>query len=149
MTSGHSQHEAEADAFRARLSGTFQGVMRWEGLDALWARLRPGRWFVYQTDLAPPAEPLKGDVLAARLAEIDAELRREHAYDYCGIVYADDPEAPTLVKVYDPANLGTSCSHGDAPIPPKWILSTARPASIEREAPAPAFRWRLWRARSR
>ena len=149
MTTNALADEREAAAFRARLGGTFQGVMRWEGLDALWSRLRLGRWFVYQTDLAPPAEPLDGDALAARLAEIDAELRREHAYDYCGIVYVDDPEAPTLVKVYDPANLGTSCSHGDAPIPPKWILCTARPASIAREAPAPAFRWRLWRSRLR
>ena len=149
MTTHALADQREADAFRERLGGTFQGVMRWEGLDALWSRLRSGRWFVYRTDLAPPAAPLAGDALAARLAEIDAELRREHAYDYCGIVYADDPEAPTLVKVYDPANLGTSCSHGDAPIPPKWILSTARPASIGREAPAPAFRWRLWRSRSR
>ena len=149
MTTSALADEREAGAFRARLGGTFQGVMRWEGLDALWTRLRPGRWFVYQTDLAPPAAPLDGDALAARLAEIDAELRREHAYDYCGIVYVDDEEAPTLVKVYDPANLGSSCSHGDAPIPPKWILSTARPAGLEREAPAPAFRWRLWRSRSR
>ncbi len=30
-------------------------------------------------------------------------------YDYCGIVYADDSENPTLVKVYDLNNLGPSC----------------------------------------
>ena len=147
MTTNALADRREADAFRERLGGTFQGVMRWDQLDALWSRLRTGRWFVYQTDLAPPAEPLEGEALAARLAEIDEELRREHAYDYCGIVYVDDAEAPTLVKVYDPANLGSSCSHGDAPIPPRWILSMARPASIEAEA-MPAFRWRLWRRRS-
>ena len=101
------------------------------------------------TDETPPTEPLSGVPLAARIDSIDAQLRREHAYDYCGIVYVDDVDAPTLVKIYDPRNLGTSCSHGAAPIPPRWILSTVQPASIEREARKPGHRWRLWKPRSR
>ncbi len=139
----------EASAFRDRLGGTFQGIMTWPQLDALWKRVEIGRWFVYLTDEPPPDEPVSGEPLAAKIDSLDAQLRREHEYDYCGIVYADDPDAPTLIKVYDPRNLGTSCSHGDAPIPPRWILSTARPASIEPPAPEPAHRWRLWRPRSR
>ena len=79
---------------------------------------------------------------------VDAQLRREHAYGYCGIVYVDDVDAPTLVKIYDPRNLGTSCSHGAAPIPPRWILSTVQPASSGTPAPEPGRRWRLWRPRS-
>ena len=135
----------EAIAFRDRLSGTFQGVMHWHQLDSLWARIRGGRWFVYPTDEPPPERPLDGEPLAARIDSLDRQLRHEHDYDYCGIVYVDDPDAPTLVKIYDPGNLGSSCSHGAMPIPPRWILSTAQPVSIESELPAPGNRWRLWR----
>lgn len=139
----------EANAFRARLGGTFEGIMTWPQLDALWQRVRIGRWFVYPTDEPPPDEPAAGEPLAATIDAIDATLRRDHEYDYCGIVYADDADAPTLIKIYDPRNLGTSCSHGGAPIPPRWILSIARPASIEEPAHEPAHRWRLWRPRTR
>lgn len=139
----------EADAFRERLGGIFQGIMTWPQLDELWARIRGGRWFVFQTDEPPPEVPLSGVPLAVRIDSLDAQLRREHEYDYCGIVYADDVHAPTLIKIYDPRNLGTSCSHGGAPIPPRWILSTARPAAIEAPAHEPAHRWRLWRPRAR
>lgn len=147
-TTREHDSSVEANAFRERLGGTFQGIMTWEQLDALWDRIRGGRWFVFPTDDPPPERPLDGEPLAAQIAAIDASLRRDHRYDYCGIVYADDPEAPTLVKVYDPRTLGTSCSHGAAPAPPRWILSTARPASLERDEPAPVGRWRLWRPRT-
>ncbi len=140
---------AAAEAFRARLGGMFQGIMHWHQLDELWARIRSGRWFVHPTDETPPTEPLSGVPLAARIDSIDAQLRREHAYGYCGIVYVDDVDAPTLVKIYDPRNLGTSCSHGAAPIPPRWILSTVQPASIVPPAQETGRRWRLWRPGSR
>jgi hypothetical protein len=143
------EDDAEADAFRARLGGTFQGIMHWHQLDELWARIRSGRWFVYTTDVAPPTEPLSGEPLAARIDSLDAQLRREHAYGYCGIVYVDDVDAPTLVKIYDPRNLGTSCSHGAAPVPPRWILSTVPPASLVPPAQETGRGWRLWRPRSR
>ena len=144
-----SEGGANAEAFRARLGGTFQGIMHWPQLDELWARIGVGRWFVYPTDETPPTEPLSGVPLAARLDSLGAQLRREHEYDYCGIVYVDDADAPTLVKIYDPRNLGTSCSHGAAPIPPRWILSTVQPAPIEPEVLQPAHRWRLWKPRAR
>ena len=140
---------AAAEAFRARLGGTFQGIMHWDQLDELWARIRSGRWFVYTTDETPPAEPLSGVPLAVRIDSLDAQLRREHAYGYCGIVYVDDVDAPTLVKIYDPRNLGTSCSHGAAPIPPRWILSTVPPASLVPPAQETGRGWRLWRPGSR
>ena len=125
------------------------GVLQWADLDALWQRLRASAegWYVGVAGQDLPGRPEAAADLLQRVADIDATLRREHRLAVCGIVYVDDPEAPTLVKVYDPANLGSSCSHGDAPIPPGWILSAARPASIEAEA-MPAFRWRLWRRRS-
>ena len=137
-------HNADADAFHARLSGTFQGILQWEQLERLWDRIKGGEWFVYQVGEALPEEPLTGDALAVRIDTLNALLRHDHDYDYCGIVYVDDAEKPTLVKVYDPNNLGSSCSHGTARIPALWILSTVQPAPVESRVPAPSNRRHWW-----
>ncbi len=140
---------AAAAAFRTRLTGSFHGILQWQQLDALWSRVKRGRWYVYQVGEALPDSPLTGDALAARIDALDALLRADHDHDYCGIVYADDVEEPTLVKVYDPNNLGSSCSHGDAPIPPLWLLSSVPPAPIDNPVPAPWNRRRWWQLLSR
>ena len=75
--------------------------------------------------------------------EIDRLLRREHDEDYCGIVYADDPVAPTMVKIYDPNNLGVSCGYSDNPPLPGWVLSRLAPVDLA-AARQPAGRRRWW-----
>jgi hypothetical protein len=133
-----------AAAFHARLKGTFTGLLQWQQLDALWARVKPGTWYFYQLGEALPTTALSGDELARRIDALNELLHREHDYNYCGIVYADDVENPTLIKVYDPNNMGSSCSGNAAPSPPGWILSTEPPALIEIHAPVPANRRRWW-----
>lgn len=131
--------------FHARLKGTFQGILQWQQFDELWGRIKGGQWFFYQIGEAAPEKPLSGDELAVRIDALNTLLRHDHDYHYCGIVYADDVEAPTLVKVYDPNNLGSSFSHNATPTPPLWILSTAQPAPIESDIPSPNNRNRWWR----
>ncbi len=133
-----------AAEFHARLNGRFDGVMQWHELDELFARVKSGAWYFYQIGESLPALALQGDELARRADELNALLRREHDYHYCGIVYADNIEHPTLIKVYDPNNLGSSCSVGAAPVLPGWVLSTASPALIETQVPVPASRRRWW-----
>ncbi len=131
-------------AFRARLKGTFHGILQWQQLDALWARVKTGQWFFYQVGEDLPIKSLSGGELAVRVDALDTLLHLDHDYNYCGIVYVDDVEAPTLIKVYDPNNLGTSCSHSATPTPPRWILSTSQPSLIESHVPAPQSRRRWW-----
>ncbi len=134
-------------AFRQRLlQGRFSGILRWEQLDELWARIlaEPEGWYVYQVGEAPPDAPLEAEALRRFVAEVDALLRREHGEDYCGIVYADDREHPTLVKIYDPNNLGSSCGSSGRFIPPRWVLSRVPPEAIE-EPVTPMGRRRWWR----
>lgn len=133
-----------SEAFRARLKGSFQGILYWHQLDELWARVKSGEWYVYQLGESLPGRPLSGDELSQRIAALDQLLRKEHDYDYCGIVYADDAEQPTLIKVYDPNNMGSSCSCNVPPSPPGWILSTTPPALIEIQSPVPNNRRRWW-----
>ena len=137
-------HSADPAAFHARLKGSFTGMLQWQQLDALWGRVKSGTWYFYQLGEELPATALSGDELARRIDALDALLRRDHDYNYCGIVYADDAEQPTLIKVYDPNNMGSSCSGNAAPSPPGWILSTTPPALIETHAPTPNNRRRWW-----
>jgi hypothetical protein len=136
-------------AFHERLKGTFAGILQWQQLDELWGRVKRGNWYVYQLGEALPTIALNGDELERRIDALDDLLHREHEYNYCGIVYVDDVEQPTLIKVYDPNNMGSSCSSNTTPSPPGWILSTEPPALIETHAPTPNNRKRWWQLFSR
>ena len=135
---------ATSAAFHARLKGSFSGILQWQQLDELWERVKRGEWYFYQLGQALPASALRGDELARRIDALNALLRQEHDYSYCGIVYAADVEWPALFKVFDPNNMGSSCSGNAPPSPPGWILSTAAPALIETQAPTPGNRKRWW-----
>jgi hypothetical protein len=145
----NAMENSEAMAFHARLKGTFHGILQWQQLDALWERVKSGHWFFYQLGEAVPENALHGSELAERVDALNALLHNEHEYDYCGIVYADQVEIPTLIKVYDPNNLGSACSHSTTPTPLRWILSTAQPPLIENHDPAPNSRKRWWQLFSR
>ncbi|MBU4498865.1 MAG: hypothetical protein KKG40_01510 [Gammaproteobacteria bacterium] len=134
--------------FAERMNGQFWGILQWSQLDELWGRLKvePTGWYASLVGEAPPEVPLAADALARLISEVDALLRREHEFDYCGIVYADDATQPTLVKIYDPNNLGNACGSCGHKIPPRWVLSRMKPERIEDDAPLPGSRRRWWQA---
>lgn len=128
--------------------GYLKSCLSWDDLDRLWARLRAAPdavWFAYAVGELPPQEPLTASQLDAVIRAVDELLRREHDEDYCGIVYADDHESPSLIKVYDPNNLGSVCGSGFGPPPlPGWVFSTLPPVDLEAAFPQPAARRRWW-----
>jgi hypothetical protein len=133
--------------FRSAFKGSFSGILRWPQLDALWARLRAdaqGGWYLYAVGEAPPAQCLPAADLLHFIEQIDELLRREHDEDYCGIVYVDDPRAPSFVKIFDPNNLGVSCGYSDNPPLPGWILSKLPPVDLQAPMPLPGNRRRWW-----
>ncbi len=135
------------DPFLAAFRGRFVSALRWHDLDRLWAALRAGPlegWYIYAVGEAPPGEPAAPEDLEAFLQEVDRLLRAEHEEDYCGIVYADDPGAPSFVKIYDPNNLGMVCGSGDTPTLPGWVLSRLPPVDLEAAMPPPGNRRRWW-----
>jgi len=128
--------------------GLLRGVLRWRDLDALWEKLRhhdDGGWYVYTVSEAPPVAPVSREEFEQFLDEIRQRLLDEHKEDYCGIVYADDLDAPTFVKIYDPGNLGMVCGSSVAPPLPGWTLSRVAPDDLARAFPRPAVRRRWWR----
>jgi hypothetical protein len=142
-----SPQGGEADAFLSAFRGSFTSALRWHHLDALWDVLRAdahGGWYVYAVGEPPPDAPASGEQVRRFIDEIDALLRREHDEDYCGIVYADDRERPTFVKIYDPNNLGVVCGFSDNPPLPGWTMSKLRPVDLPAAQPAPRGRRRWW-----
>jgi len=140
-----AETEVPENPFLRAFRGSFTSALRWQQLDALWARVRerPDGWFVYAIGEPPPTAPAAGRDLLRFIDEIDALLRREHDEDYCGIVYADRPEAPDMIKVYDPHNLGVTCGYSDNPPLPGWVLSRIAPVDLE-AARQTAGRRRWW-----
>ncbi len=113
--------------FEKKLSGSFAGILTWEALDRLWARIgQEEGWHICALGSPAPKKAASPARLRLFLEAATRLLKEEHGEDYCGIVYADDLERPTMVKIYDPAKIGSSCSRGK-PYPPGWVLGKDRP----------------------
>jgi len=127
--------------------GRFQGIMRWNQLDALWEQVlaHPEQhWYVHVPGEPPPDQPLEPARLQTVIRELDALLHREHREDYCGIVYADDLQHPGFIKVFDPHNLGATCGSSAHPPLPGWILSRLPPINLPAAVQPPNNRRRWW-----
>lgn len=132
-----------AVSFLSRFRGSFTSALRWHQLDQLWTRLRgdaAAGWYLYDLDEAPPATPAEAAAVQSFVTELDALLRREHREDYCGIVYADDLETPTFIKVYHPRRLGVACGFSDQPPLPGWIISLVPPLDLHAALKTPPTR---------
>jgi hypothetical protein len=131
------------DAFRGR----FTSMMRWHHLDDFWNTLRnqaENGWYIYAVGETPPEETASKEHVLKFIDEIDALLHKEHDEDYCGIVYADDKDAPGFIKIFDPNNLGVSCGFSENPPLPGWILSQVKPVELELALNPPNNRRRWW-----
>ena len=141
-----SSDPSEQTYLRA-FKGSFTSTLRWHQLDALWSRVRAragDEWYIYAVGEEPPCEPADASRVQTFLTEIDKLLRSEHKEDYCGIVYADDLEAPSFIKIYDPNNLGVSCGFSENPPLPGWVMSQIPPIDLRATQAAPRNRLRWW-----
>jgi len=134
-------------SFLQQYQGNFKSTLRWPDLAAFWEVLRQhnkGQWYIYAVGETPPSKAAAAEVLDEFISATDELLRREHAEDYCGIVYADDLQTPTMVKIYDPNNLGVVCGFSDNPPLPAWVLSLMPPEDLPLAFPPPGNRRRWW-----
>ena len=138
--------ETESE-FEALYCGRLWSLLSWQQLTDFWARIDRGAgWYLYAVGEPVPTAPAAAAEVERFIAETDALLRKEHHHDYCGIVYADDVEAPRMVKIYDPNNLGVSCGFSKNPPPPGWVMSRVPPVEVQRTGPLPENRRRWWQA---
>jgi len=141
------QAEAQQNEFLTAFRGSFTSALRWHHLDALWERVREraeAGWYIYAIGEVPPAEPSDQARVRSFLEEIDKLLRAEHREDYCGIVYADDLQQPSFLKIYDPHNLGVSCGYSDNPPLPGWVMSLLPPVDLPANRIVPRGRRHWW-----
>ncbi len=136
------------ETFMQAFRGSFTSALRWHHLDDLWERLRPRaaeRWYIYAVGEEVPAQPADAAAFLSFIEEIDVLLHQEHDEDYCGIVYADDLQKPTFIKIFDPNNLGVSCGYSDNPPLPGWLLTQIPPCDLPAAIAPPNNRRRWWR----
>lgn len=135
------------DPFLIRYRGYLSNLLKWEDLDTLWQTLREqsnSDWYIYAVGEAPPQHPSSAGQLATFISEIDKLLHQEHDEEYCGIVYVDDRTSPSLVKVFDPNHLGSSCGPGFGEVLPGWVLSTMAPVDLQATIAPPNNRRHWW-----
>ena len=135
------------DTFSEAFKGKFYGVLKWKQLDKLWEIVKNDKdngWYVYAIGENPPTKMIKNEVLDRVINELDVLLRREHNEDYCGIVYTDDLNNPSFIKVFDPNNVGTSCSISKTPPLPGWVISKLPPSDLLAPMKQTAKRKRWW-----
>lgn len=137
------------DVFTRAFRGSFSSLLSWQQLSEFWDAVRrkaDAGWYVYAIGTPIPTRPATAAEVEKFLQAIDALLRQEHREDYCGIVYADNTQDPSFIKIFDPDNLGVSCGFSKNPPLPGWILSLLPPQALESRRPLPAGRQRWWQA---
>ncbi|OUD12516.1 hypothetical protein [Thioflexithrix psekupsensis] len=131
--------------FTEQFWGSFQGILNWSQLDELWQtmQIQSQAWYLYQPYQPLPQTPLTPNELQQILTELNEFLRKNHPYDYCGIVYANSVQLPSLVKVFHPNHLGASCGSSGEKILPQWIFTQLPPERLELPTTTPS-KWQRW-----
>ena len=131
--------------FDALFDGTLYSLMSWQQLAEFWQRVdRSAGWYLYALGEDRPESPADAEHVDTFIREIDALLHKDHHEDYCGIVYADNVEQPSLIKIYDPNHLGSSCGSIGYRVLPGWVMSITPPSDLSPSHFVPQNRRRWW-----
>jgi len=131
--------------FHRQMSGLLYSLLKWAQLSEFWTNVDRGAgWYLYAVGEAVPVSPATPAQVETFIVEMDALLRRDHRESYCGIVYADNLDKPSFIKIYDPNHLGVSCGSSKTPTLPGWIMSQVPPIELHLKYALPANRQRWW-----
>lgn len=143
-TTAQTQVNPEFDQL---IHGLLYSLLSWKQLAEFWPKVdTQAGWYLYAIGEAVPDASSTSTEVNDFIQRIDALLHRDHKEDYCGIVYADNLDNPSLVKIYDPNNLGVSCGSSKNPPLPGWIMSTMSPSELHPKGIIPANRRRWWQS---
>ncbi len=130
-------------------NGMLYSVMRWDQLTAFWQQVdADAGWYLYAVGQEVPQATSSSDKVQQFMREMDELLRREHHEDYCAIVYADNLDKPSFIKIYDPNHLGSSCgsSATKSSVLPGWLMSLVPPRELEIKGVVTGQRKRWWQS---
>lgn len=126
-----NQTRIDMNDFLNSYNGRMSGVLRWEQLDSIWGNLDASDgWYLYEIGALLPDQFIEARSLHNAIREIDAFLHHQHDSNYCGVVYADSLDSPTLLKIYHPRKMGASCGSSGSIVLPKWTLSRHLPVDL-------------------
>jgi len=132
------------DPFQQALYGLLYGIMRWDQLTQFWEKVDAGAgWYLYAVGTEAPIQPADAEHVQKFIRDLDSLLRHEHQEDYCGIVYADNLDKPSFIKIYDPNHLGSSCGSSKNTPLPGWVMSLIPPSALN-PIVVPQSRKRWW-----
>ncbi len=137
----------ELTPYRKQFHGAFTSLLKWEKLTEFWKQLCAGDctgWYIYAIGETVPTEPATEAKFRKFIPEVDQLLRNDHQERVCGIVYANNLDAPTMIKIYDPNHLGLSCGSSPTPTLPGWVLSKIPPEDLEPTHVIPQNRRHWW-----
>ena len=126
-------NESFIELFRGRLIG----VMSEDEYDALAGSL-DGAWIAvdFSADEARVSS-VSGEEAGKMMADMRDEIKARNmlnvTYPY---TYVHTPEAPRMIKLYDPRRCGSGCSTSSPD--PWWVFSTTPPAEAELEELKPS-----------
>jgi hypothetical protein len=138
------------ETYLEKFNSIFYGMLHWSDLDDLWQTLErktstqtDNQWYIYDLSEQPPQIHASGPEILSFIKNIDTWLRETHLEKYCGVVYADDKDNPTYIKIYHPKRMGYGvCSLAkDAPLP-GWVISTLKPSDLNQARPANSSWWK-------
>lgn len=133
--------------FDRAFNGMLFSLLTWEQLAEFWHRVdSEASWYIYAIGESAPTSPASAEQVSVFLREIDILLHRDHEESYCGIVYADNLDNPSLIKIFDPHNLGVSCGSSKNPPLPGWVMSLTPPTEMHPRGIIPANRRRWWQS---
>ncbi|SFV51862.1 hypothetical protein MNB_SUP05-5-844 [hydrothermal vent metagenome] len=123
-----------------QFQGRFIGIMKWEDFETFWKLLKnqSNDWFFYDLTTKVPTQKINIHNDLNKIHNIIKELHQER---YCGIVYSDDLQQPTMVKIFHPKNLGKSCGSSKNPPLPQWVISKIKPIDLSYLLPKEKTNW--------
>lgn len=127
--------------YLTQFQGRFIGIMQRQDCNVLLEKLianPTNDWYFYDTLTTVPQATMSADEFVKSLTLIHGILKTEHQERYCGIVYVDDLESPSFIKIFNPKNLGKSCGSSEYPPIPQWLLSKIKPADVVKKFGSPS-----------
>lgn len=147
MQSSATQLDPARDKFQLQMNGLLYSLLKWSQLSEFWTKVdKDAGWYLYAVGEAVPVTPATPLLVEKFMVEVDALLRRDHHENYCGIVYADNLDNPSFIKIYDPNHLGASCGSSKNATLPGWIMSLTPPIELHLKYALPANRKRWWQS---
>jgi TusA-related sulfurtransferase len=120
------------------IRGTLAGIIDWQVLDQIFSIIQnsnDAKWRLYSNETPMPGVTdakvvdTRGGV-ASSLTALNAYLRQAHPRNYCGLVFTDSLNEPTLLRVFDPKFVTSMCNiYGNTP-EPGWVISTMDAAQL-------------------